>query len=136
MCVLRVRVGSSQKKLLSVGSLQALFRARRRAHDLVFVKDLTVRAAFNQPSQQNLLSVFTFVDVSGDGTISVAEFTAAIRRASMCVGMRWKWEVGGEFMSSGCLELGIGSAGESRSLHALPLSLSLSLSVAAEPRVT
>ena len=95
MCVLRVRVGSSQKKLLSVGSLQALFRARRRARDLVFVKDLTVRAAFNQPSQQNLLSVFTFVDVSGDGTISVAEFTAAIRRASMCVGMRWKWEVGG-----------------------------------------
>ncbi len=63
--------------------IQARFRLRKKWKDDAFVKDLEARATFYQPSDTNLKQVFVFIDSSGDGNISVAEFTSAIRRANM-----------------------------------------------------
>ncbi len=68
-------------------TLQAAFRSLRAARDVAFARDLKARSSFNKPDEANLRAVFAFIDASGDGNISVAEFTGAIRRAGMCV--RW-----------------------------------------------
>ena len=65
--------------------MQARFRVHKKEKDEMFVKDLEARSTFYQPSLANITQIFKFIDVTGDGSISVAEFTSAIRRAGMYV---------------------------------------------------
>ncbi len=63
--------------------MQARFHLRKKWKDEAFVKDLEARATFYQPSLPNVKQVYVFIDGRGEGHISVAEFTSAIRRANM-----------------------------------------------------
>ena len=53
---------------------------------------MEARARFRELNDVNLRMVFDYMDVSGDGSISVAEFTGAFRKANVYVAAGW-WGV-------------------------------------------
>jgi hypothetical protein len=73
-----------QEKNTIVSVIQRKFRERKLHHDIEFEASVALRATFKQPTAKNLSMVFRYMDASGDGTISVTEFTSAFRRANMC----------------------------------------------------
>jgi hypothetical protein len=77
---------SSQRQSELVKRLQGVFRERKESKDSAFAEVVAARAAFKMPTEKNVNTVFDYIDTSGDGSISVAELTAAFRRANVCVG--------------------------------------------------
>ncbi len=63
--------------------LQGYFRDRKTRNETAFQQIMDARERLRELSDENLRAVFNFMDVSGDGGISVAEFTGAFRKANM-----------------------------------------------------